>query len=464
MRDLQILVSPFSFIDILKLEVNKVVNEHFTAEIVGHVSAEDGDKYVQTCTASTGIHILSTDEDGNKKTLFKGLVQDIWTDTVAGLKTLHVEAVSRSVLLDQKEHIRTFQNESQSYQSVCEVIRGDNGGATFIYTTGSQSTDGILVQFEETDWEFLKRIASKLNSVIVPDCVNDNLCLCFGVPRKAESFAASSPTYRIEKELGEYLYKKQNKVASFTEQDATNYIVDSREMWEICSEVSFLGRSMYVYKVRSSYTGQELVHTYWLRTMDGFKTKKQYNLKLIGVSLNGRISSIRNDLVKLEADLDENTKGGPDKWFTYSTVYSNPDGTGWYCMPEKKDAARLYFPDEREENAYVVSAVHVGKQTKHRTDPDTKTLRTVHGKEVKFTPHTLKMTNNKGMSVILDDEKGISIVSNKDITLQSSKNIHLNSSTKVNIQGKNGVNMRQKDSQINITEDLHELAQGVYHK
>ena len=33
--------------------------------------------------------------------------------------------------------------------------------------------------------------------------------------------------------------------------------------------------------------------------------------------------------------------------FPYATVYSTPDGTGWYCMPEIGDAVRLYFPCER---------------------------------------------------------------------------------------------------------------------
>lgn len=59
--------------------------------------------------------------------------------------------------------------------------------------------------------------------------------------------------------------------------------------------------------------------------------------------------------IKLEIDQDSTASGA--MWFPYSTVYSSPDGSGWYVMPEAGDQIRLYFPDEREQHAFAASSV-----------------------------------------------------------------------------------------------------------
>ena len=64
-------------------------------------------------------------------------------------------------------------------------------------------------------------------------------------------------------------------------------------------------------------------------------------------------------MVKINLEIDGNQDEGTARWFPYSTVYSSPDGTGWYCMPEVGDAIRLYFPDNEEKNAYAISSVNL---------------------------------------------------------------------------------------------------------
>jgi hypothetical protein len=122
-------------------------------------------------------------------------------------------------------------------------------------------------------------------------------------------------------------------------------------------------------------------------------------------------------------EVDETQDLDTAKWFKYSTVYSSPDGTGWYCMPESNDRVRLYFPNEKEEDAYIISSIHKslssGNSQGARTNPDNKSLSTKYGKQVEMTPTTITMTNNKGMTVKIDDESGISIISDKDIVFES---------------------------------------------
>lgn len=465
MRDNNIIINPFEIINLLKCTITKEINNHYSAEVLGIISEKNAEKNIYNCAEDSGISICAYDESGDKKTIFKGIIETIRLEIVGGLYTIAVKASSYSILLDQRECCRTFQNSNQTYKNICEFIKSRNKNAFFIYTEGiKEKTKDIIVQYDETDWMFLKRIASFLHTVIVPDVENDNICLCFGIPEKIKTYTTSESYYQIQRNVLEYFDKNQNNVPSFSEQDAQEYIIETRDIWDLCSQVNFFNRYLFVYKIETRYEGQELIHKYYLRTKAGFKTKKQYNLKLIGVSLPGRIIKIKNDRVKTWVDVDDDQPVESAKWFLFSTVYSSPDGTGWYAMPEINDAVRLYFPDEDERNAYIVSAVHSGPSNKRRKKPNIKSFCTIYEKELEFAPGHIRITNNDGMMIELNDKSGITLVSNKNINLTSSNNITISGDESVLIRGAKGIKIQQENSEIEITDDIREIAQSIFHK
>ncbi|RAZ94354.1 hypothetical protein DK853_35600, partial [Klebsiella oxytoca] len=79
---------------------------------------------------------------------------------------------------------------------------------------------------------------------------------------------------------------------------------------------------------------------------------------MAGTGLLGRVTAVEGDQVQISLEKDENRENAGHKWFAFSTVYSSPDGTGWYCMPEVGDTVRLSFPSEQPMEGYVSSAVH----------------------------------------------------------------------------------------------------------
>ena len=205
---------------------------------------------------------------------------------------------------------------------------------------------------------------------------------------------------------------------------------------------------------------------------------------MIGASLDGTVTEVRGDVVRVSLRTD--AKSGAGKWFSFSTVYSSPDGSGWYCMPEPGDEIRLYFPTEQEKHGYVISAVHLpvtqpqagaavaaadtqnpsagqaafGKQGKakknpgaRRSDPMHKTICTSSNKMVDLSEHSIILDAGNGMSVVLDDEYGISIVSPKGVYIQSDACIDISSlNDRVEICGATSVNIAQEDSSIEVKE------------
>ena len=78
--------------------------------------------------------------------------------------------MTQSVLMDGKEHIRTFQNAGVSYRDIIDIIIESYNNSAFIMTSGDdKKTRGFMCQYKETDWEYLKRLAFSANTVIYPD-------------------------------------------------------------------------------------------------------------------------------------------------------------------------------------------------------------------------------------------------------------------------------------------------------
>jgi len=140
------------------------------------------------------------------------------------------------------------------------------------------------------------------------------------------------------------------------------------------------------------------------------------------------------------------------KWFPYSTIYSSPDGTGWYFMPEIGDIIRLHFPTEHEGDAFVISSVH--SQHGNRSDPNVKHITTKYGKTVVFRPDSIFISNGAGSSIELNDNSGIRISTNSELNLTANNDIHIHGGGKIIVQGDQGVTVVQNDSVVNIDESI----------
>ena len=80
-----------------------------------------------------------------------------------------VQAVSGTILLDQKKCNRVFQKKAQTYMGIANTVTADTEHSACILPGSDMQTGGTLIQYQETDWNFLKRMASQLGLPLVPD-------------------------------------------------------------------------------------------------------------------------------------------------------------------------------------------------------------------------------------------------------------------------------------------------------
>ena len=202
--------------------------------------------------------------------------------------------------------------------------------------------------------------------------------------------------------------------------------------------------------------GAEMVNTCELVYSGGLKTTRFFNSRISGISISGMIHQVKRDIVQIRFPQDIN---GPFVWFPYATAYSSPDGTGWYCMPEIGDTVRAYFPDEDESHGIAVNMVHLTCGL--REQPDIKFIRSPYEKEIRFEPGAIYITNHKGMSVVLDDKRGISIKSDSDIVVMAEGDINMHSGRTMKVIGEEGVVASQGDNRIEIKDGIKQTARVI---
>ncbi len=432
----------YNLLDIIECSIHQEINAHSVACICGHISDKDEDAYIRKGLVEEYATIIAVDEKGNEFKIFNGLIYNFSIDNSKGSKLLTMELRSSSYAMDLTEKIRSFQNVTVTYESVVDTIMNTydlgNGEVT---QNALKPINKYLVQYNETDWAFVKRIASILHTCVFVDAISDGIHISIGIPFSYSEQKISHLEYKINIENG-HCY----------------YTIKSRDFVNLGTKVYFSGSSFVVTKVDSNMEGAELYYTYVLKPSLALKTEKYENEKIIGASLEAIVSNVEED--KVQVEIAQDALIGQQIWFPYATIYSSPDGTGWYCMPENEDRVRVYFPNSNEAEAYVMSSVHVGdaQSTGARSNPNEKSIKSKHGKEILFKENELLITNGskeQEMSIRIVDEEGIYITSAQKIEFKAEEGVQI-VSTSANVQliAKEQIMLKQNESYINIQDDI----------
>ncbi|MED4570701.1 phage tail protein [Brevibacillus agri] len=450
-----IFVSTYQFEKITQLSLIKQVNDHIKLTVSGIVPEEKLDQYVEQADENERIEV-SVQDGARKRVLFQGIVTKLSVRAVRGVRYIDIEAYSATLQMDVAKKTRSFQNKQRTYRDLFAQITGEYPSAHVVdEASDGRKIGGLLVQYKETDWEFAKRLASHFHAPLVPVCTQKGLRYFVGVPNLGEPQKLEEHNYTIQKNLKEYKLKSENDMQDITEQNTISYEVASNKILDLGSPVAFLRRTLYVYRAETRIEHGILVHQYVLRDQKGLGCPTLFPPELAGSSLFGKVLDVAKDSVKVHLYVDKKQPVDEAIWFSYSTVYSSPDGSGWYCMPEVGDEVRLYFPDANEQHAFAASSVDLlSSDPQKRSDPSVKSISTKYGKQIIFRPGAIEIIGNGKLLMRLTDDGGIEINSDKKITLTAQEDIEIIGGEKVVIHGEAGVDMKQADATLSIVDDV----------
>ena len=405
----------------MKLEIDSRIGEHTIGKMkyigsVNQLSLYDalidrrGDKEIKILGRS---NIADNTGNSTEKIFLNGVIKELQiNETTAGALTVEITAISKSVLLDRIPRYRSFQDPTLTYSAIAEEINGNygtNNGKIVNVGEDMQTVPRMTIQYNETDWEYLKRIASYTGQPLM--AYSDKIFVGFfkNIPAQTPNLKYSQFGKRTKEErtyfkiTGTEFYpvatpiklKTRNRVSG--EEVENDYYVLENKIYNEGNTLKceyILGKQTDYFvdpipheKIRGAVIEARTVHiarTDESKSKHGRTDGSSDNLegKTIGAKpLNKYIEKSENQNANVKErvkasdiavmtlnlteglmDLGENGQSFEDKYagksyFPYVTPYSKTN-TGFTPAPEVNDRVALYFPSGNETKAFVIGALN----------------------------------------------------------------------------------------------------------
>lgn len=401
---------------ITDVEISVTKNNHGLMKVEGIIDGEeDKDRVLEDIISFNVGRTISLHRDEEEIPIFSGLVERVKLVRRDNIDYVEVEVVSGTILMDREKKKRSFQDVNKTYEDIVkEVVSEYKDGAT-ICTVGLEEKIGVpLIQYNETDWEFLKRISSHFESVIVPEVTQS-------MPRVWFGFPSTINTVEVDKEEYSYGqsedYFKMGGIFSDYEPEDFRYVeVKGYDTFELGDFTVFDGQGYVLYERKGKMDRGELIFTYRFGAEGHRHEPRYYNEQISGMSLLGEVSKTDKETVGVKLDID-NGKGGE-----YLYDWRPETGNMMYCMPQVGTKVSLYFPGVDEREAIVVNCFRTnGDSCEKMKDPSKRAFATEHNKELTLYPKEMGISSGSGSSILISDEKGIDFNSKKSIRIIGSE-------------------------------------------
>jgi len=448
----------YKFKEIKELKMNHNINAHSRLYLSALLDGEEKLDPVFATQPGTQIGLMNTNKE--EPPIFAGMVQTIQVKHLSGVYHVEISAVSNSYMLDVRRERRSFQDRALQYRDMLKEVTSTYVGSDFAYRVAERPIGTFTMQYEETDWEFIKRMASRFNAGLVPDYRFQTPKFTFGIPQGQNRGRLENYNFYIRKDVASFMVSSQNWNESLSELDAIRFVVQTDEEFIIGDSVTYRDTILFVRSVEGQISEGVLRFTYELSTQNGLTQDRLFNERITGLSLRGKVLESVQDTVRVHLEIDGTQNLGTAWNFPYTTLYTAEGHAGWYCMPEVGDMVLIYFPNNREENAVSVNSM---RENGGVGNPDVKIFRTPNGKELKFSPDEILITCvDGGIFMRLNEGSGIEIISSQNININSSSNMSLQASKKINISADDEILLTCKSSIMRLDSSVSLDGSDVY--
>ena len=359
--------------------------------------------------------------------LFSGYPEKVEIKEERGYRIADIQAVSGTILLDQKKSNRVFQKKVQTYMGIASAVTADTDHSACILPGSDMRTGGTLIQYQETDWRFLKRMASQLGLPLVPDTSYYYPRFYLGLPEGEK------------RELGEIIacdlcfdgrYYAVSGKCLVDREDFICYDVVTRTSLSLGDRVTYEGRELLVSRKKTELAGGEVIFTYRLAGNSYTWVPWEDNPDYTGMSFVGSIVGTQGEQVEVAFDIDKTAAGGNRYGFAPAT------GNLMYCMPQKGTKTSLYIGNGDEAQGIATGCIRTNGSTCEGTgSPEKKSFRSEHGKGMDLYPQRMGLDGGETGKITFEDETGTTIESNGGLVLMAKEGIRLESMTGIAMQG-----------------------------
>lgn len=468
---------------VLQLDIWHEVNECAVASLSLSTNADEAQTFL---SQPKDEPITISAEDGDKDVvLFCGYLMNAFFEARADGNRLVLDLCDSACLLKRKRTSRSFQNLKAKYEDILKESLKDVKGTTLRLKVKDKKIDKLIVQLNETPWEFLLRMASRFSASVFTDLTAPKPLVTIGLPDEKEAdfgllddtieignlpgedddvvLIGGSVAYEYDDEQFNFLKANKSLLAegiNIVAEDFSVVNVSGNFPWvQLGYSVKFNNKKYRIKRVDAQFVNSILKTNYTLVSQNAFVVPIASPKNLRGRIFRAQVKKVEKDKIQAHLfDIDEKYDEQSTTWFPFATPYSSADGSGWYVMPEDNDYVRIIFPTEEAGDAFSSSSIN----TAYLEKPHNKSLKAPGGRELLLTDEGVEIIAEHQKTFIkLDKSKGISVVSANDITIFARKNISFSADGKIQIVAKKEITSQVGESHIKMLSNQIDMGAGT---
>lgn len=409
-----IIKSEVDFRKIITFSMRSGVNEHAELEVYGLVKYTNDEDIGKMYGKKLELQYISEDEI---TPVFAGVIQNIQLSFNGQESYIKISCLSYSSVFDKVKQKRFFQNTKLTYQQLFNQVASEGRSILFI-NDSTQKLETPLLQYDETDWAFCKRIAGRLSLSLIPEISGAYPQIAIGVIKGNQHKISENLTYKALIDFDAYRRKKH--ISDCRLQDFRIYEISVKENFMLGDKIIFMGVQLTVMSKYLNLFNGQAEFTYRLGTKESMAVDVTNNNKICGLTLNGTVHKCYGEKIKLKLDIEEQSD---DELYAFD--YVPITGNMMYSMPETGAKVGLYFPNEIESNGMVTESISENVDypnsckkvfmTKEKKVLDMKP----EGLVCESIPGNMKLEFSDGNFIKMNSDKKISISANGKIRFQT---------------------------------------------
>lgn len=350
-----------SFLHIHKLEIQREANTH--GVVIIHGISENEVKFNEIEDNISGselsVVVLNDDKTEISTPLFSGLITNAEVKQENDLYDVTLEVKTGTVNLDRKPQSRSFQDVEKTYSSLVSETLTEKNGQVIFFAGQNNRIGNPIFRYEETDWQFTKRMAGYVGAPIIPDCVSPVPQVYFGYPQTGKEITLNHDFYvvKMDKRFYEYTGASKSNYLYYEFEDTNQHHFGDYTILQ--------GRTYYICGIYAALIDGILKFRYTFGALPLITNQKIFNEKLSGVSLIGTITKTYGEMVEMNLDIDDAPTGShPYKWTPVT-------GNTMYLMPEIGTKASLYFQSADDTSVLATDSPRTNGSLSKRPAPST---------------------------------------------------------------------------------------------
>ncbi|WP_334076234.1 DUF6531 domain-containing protein, partial [Paenibacillus sp. A14] len=419
----------------LRLEGIKIIRhpgDHARLMLRGLLPEHNGEEIVERASSGDRVGLWGHGGDGLPDyPLFLGQLHQLELHEVQNNQHIELVVISPTYQLDIERKSRSFQQLNMRYREVIdEVLSPYSHRLQENAFDTSRPIGKLLLQYEETDWEFLRRVASHAGAVFTPDVSGDEARIWIGAPARSGRLKLPEGTaYRLGREVDAFLTAIAAPNERLRENSFTRCVVRLEQLLQLGDQVELGGVWFTVMGLEAELRKGILEFDYLCALPEGIRQNQRYNPYLVGLALEGKVIGVAPNMAKVHLDIDPEQSEAEAVWFPYSSPFSHL----LHTMPQVGSRVKLYFPGKDEDDAMLINSVRTplsaggeasAKAGQKMADSTVKSFTTSYGKDFVLGQQDISFTAKEGsLFLSIHEGTGIELHSEQDIVWMAPEKI-----------------------------------------